>query len=185
MHKSTRKYLERRLADLNAEVIALAGLAQPILARADSPSEFGIPESRFQHQMDIVVELVRVSDILGEVTLLLELGQESEAAKRVKEGLQLLRTTDPALYVGACSPRLAARIIVGTNADKDTWVSTVSSMTYANDDDRRRTILPYLRKMLEDGTPVPTEADVAKLFTRDQAVSEQMRSGGGALASRR
>jgi hypothetical protein len=185
MDKASRKAFERQMAQFNAEALAVFGIAQALLARNDSPSAFGVPMSHHGHQADIVAELVRNSPALvGVIAVLLALGEHENARDRVKAALDILRSTDPAIFAGACSPRLAARILVGPGADRDTWTSAVSSMTYANDDDRRRRILPYLRKMVEDGRPLPTEADVANLFTRDQAIAEQMRTGGGALAGR-
>ena len=188
MNKAAHKYIERRMAEFAADVLELYRLAQPILAKSDSPAAFRTPISHYQHQGDIIAELVRVSPaIVGEVTLLRELEQHAQAATRLKDALLSLRQTDPALFLAAPSPRLCAFMMVGANASPDTWASAISSATYATTDARRRTVLPIRRAMIASGQTPHTEDDIADLMlaSRDEAIAEQHRAGGGVKATRR
>lgn len=186
MDKAARKYFEGLMASFTTEALQLFALARPILARSDSPGEFNIPTSHHQHQADVLIELIRATPaIVADVHVLLALGEHVQARGRVKEALETLREVDPALFLPAPSPKLAAYLAVGPNADADVWASAISSATYANNDDRRRSALPRRRAILAAGDTLPSEEDVADLLTRDEAVAAMMKRGGGAVASRR
>ncbi len=188
MDKAARKAFERQMAQFNAEALAVFGIAQALLARADSPSAFNVPTSHHVHQADIVAEMVRNSPgLVGEVATLLALGEDVHARKRVKDALTTLRDVDPALFMRAPSPKLAALLAVGPNADVATWASAISSADWADNDTRRRNALAARRAMFAAGLTPPNEEDVAALMlaSRDEAVAAMLKRGGGAVASRR
>lgn len=178
--KHTQKYFGNLMADFTSEALTVLRLAAPALER-----EHGIPESHYQHQADVIFEIVRSSPALvADVAILQATGAHDAAERRVKAALETLKTVDGRIFEHAPSARLCARLMVGPGADNSTWCSAIASSEYMTSDARRRTALQIKRRLDAEGLPVPVEADVTFLLDRDSALADQARAGGGVAPSR-
>jgi hypothetical protein len=169
------------MAEFTAEALEVLRIAAPILER-----DHGIPESHFQHQCELIVDVLKSSPgLVVDVFALIALAEHGAAQQRVRSAMATLKEIDPCAFFSAPSPRLLALLTVGGKCDAGQWASAVSSADYATTDERRRRALKIRREMYEAGEVIPTEDDVEpRMLGRDAALADQALTGGGLRASR-